>query len=150
MSTEIIFEEEAVTEEVYRGTYIIDSRLTPKQQRRKIFNMMKQDGIKVENEAEYDIGYEGVSDNDGISETQETEFVVTRTYMKKIPYKITRDEIYRGTYILDGIRITPEEQRKKNLWFIKRWRFCHRKWRRIWNRLWRGRRWLWHKWNTNN
>ena len=113
MNTEIIFEEEQVKEEVYRGTFVIDQRLTPKQQRRKIFNMMKQDGIKVENESEYDIGYEGVSDNDGISETQETAFVVTRTYMKKIPYKVTRDEIYSGTYILDGLRITPEEQRKK-------------------------------------
>ena len=114
MKNEIIYEEELVTEEVFRGTLAIDERLTPKQQRRKIFNMMRKEaGIVVENESEYEIGYEGVSDDDGISETQTTEFVVTRTYMKKVPYKVTREEVYKGTYVLDGLRITPEEQREQ-------------------------------------
>ena len=114
MSNEIVYEEVEVTEEVYRGTLILDERLTPRQQRRKIFNMMRKEaGIKVEKESEYKIGYEGVEDNNGLSETQTTEFVVTRTYKKKVPFKVTREEVYKGTYVLDGLRITPEEQREQ-------------------------------------
>ena len=59
----IIYEEELTREVVYEGTFYIDERLTPRQQRRKIFNMMRQDHIPVENESEYEIGYEGVTDN---------------------------------------------------------------------------------------
>ena len=113
MNTEIILDEEQVTEEVYRGVYVIDNRLTPRQQRRKIFNMMKQAGIKVENESEYSIEYEGVEDDNGIGETQTTKFIVKRKYLKKTPYRITKEEVYHGTYILDGLKLTPEEQRNK-------------------------------------
>ena len=109
----IIYEKEHVREVVYEGILTIDERLTPRQQRRKIFNEMKKANIPVENEKEYEIGYEGVEDNNGISETQQTKFVVTREYNKQVPYRITREEVFQGTYILDGMKITPEEQRKQ-------------------------------------
>lgn len=120
MNERIEYEDEVVTEEVYKGTLILDGHLSEKQQKNQIFEMMRNDGIEVENEDEYSIGYVGADDNDGISETQTSDFVVTRTYKKKVPYRVTTEDIYTGEYILDGLRKTEEEQRHEIFEMMKK------------------------------
>ena len=75
--------------------------------------MMKKDGVEVKNPDNLIIGYEGADDDYGISETQTTKFVVREKTKYKVPYKVTEEEIYRGTYILDGPRISEEEQKER-------------------------------------
>lgn len=103
----IIFEEEIVTEVVYEGSIPLDNRLTPRQQKRKIFNLLRKENIPVIKESEYEITFEQPDDDQSIK------FKVTHIYNKKIPYRITKEEVYQGTYILDGIRMTPEDQRQQ-------------------------------------
>ena len=109
----IIYEEEQVTEQVFEGDLILDGHMSPKQQEEYIFNMMRAAGVEVHDKSEYSIGYDGAEDDNGISETQYSHFVVTRTYKKQVPYKVTREEVYSGEWILDGLRITPEERRQR-------------------------------------
>ena len=109
----IVYEEELVTEQVFEGDFVLDGHMTLEQQNESIFQMMRDAGIEVNNKSEYRIGYDGVEDDNGISETQTSHFVVTRTYKKPVPYKLEREEIYDGVWALDGIRMTPEEQRQK-------------------------------------
>ena len=114
MNERIVYEDETKIEEVYTGTYILDGlRKTEEEQRQEIFDMMRKDGITIENENEYSIGYTGADDNDGLSDTQSTSFVVTRTYKNQVPYRVTTEELYTGTYILDGLRKTEEEQKQE-------------------------------------
>ena len=106
--------EEEVKEEIFEGTYILDGlRLTEEQQREKIFNLMRVAGVEVGDESLLEIGYEGADDDYGISETQSTKFIVTRRTTKKVPYKVTKEEVFEGTFILDGLRLTEEQQREK-------------------------------------
>ena len=106
--------EEEVKEEIFEGTYILDGlRLTEEQQREKIFNLMRTAGVEVGDESLLEIGYEGADDDYGISETQSTKFIVTRRTTKKVPYKVTKEEVFEGTFILDGLRLTEEQQREK-------------------------------------
>ncbi len=110
---DVIYEKETVTEEVFNGELPLDGNMTPEEQDQAIFKMMREAGIEVGNESEYHIGYVGADDNNGISETQTSRFVVTRTYEKNIPFKVTREEVYKGEWPQDGIRMTEEEQREK-------------------------------------
>lgn len=68
-------------EELFRGTFILDGTpMTKEEQRKKVFEMMKIAGVEVP-EWEKDsliIDYEGATDDNGISETQVTEFRVYR------------------------------------------------------------------------
>ena len=108
------YKDEEVREEIFEGSYILDGlRLTEEQQRQKIFDLMRQAGIEIEDESKLEIGYEGADDDYGISETQSTKFVVTRRMTKKVPYKVTKEEVFEGTFILDGLRLTEEEQKDK-------------------------------------
>ena len=110
----IEYVEEEVREEIFEGTYILDGlRLTEEQQREKIFNLMRTAGVEVGDESLLEIRYEGADDDYGISETQSTKFIVTRKTTKKVPYKVTKDEVFEGTFILDGLRLTEEQQREK-------------------------------------
>ena len=110
----IEYVEEEAREEIFEGTYILDGlRLTEEQQREKIFNLMRAAGVEVGDESLLEIGYEGADDDYGISETQSTKFIVTRKTTKKVPYKVTKDEVFEGTFILDGLRLTEEQQREK-------------------------------------
>ena len=106
--------DEEVKEEIFEGTYILDGlSLTEEQQREKIFNLMRTAGVEVGDESKLEIGYEGADDDYGISETQSTKFIVTRKIIKKVQYKVTIDEVFEGTFILDGLRLTEEQQRDK-------------------------------------
>lgn len=106
--------EEEVREEIFEGTYILDGlRLTEEQQREKIFNLMRIAGVEVGDESLLEIGYEGADDDYGVSETQSTKFIVTRKTTKKVPYKVTKEEVFEGSFILDGLRLTEEQQREK-------------------------------------
>ena len=105
---------EEVKEEIFEGTYILDGlRLTEEQQRQKIFDLMRVAGVEVGDESLLEIGYEGADDDYGISETQTTKFIVTRKTTKKVPYRVTKEEVFEGTFILDGLRLTEEQQRDK-------------------------------------
>ena len=105
---------EEVKEEIFEGTYILDGlRLTEEQQRQKIFDLMRVAGVEVGDESLLEIGYEGADDDYGISETQSTKFIVTRKTTKKVPYRVTKEEVFEGTFILDGLRLTEEQQRDK-------------------------------------
>ena len=116
----IIYIDETVTEKVFEGDLILDGHMTLQEQNESIFQTMRNAGIPVENEDEYLIGYVGAEDNNGISETQTSHYVVTRTYQKPVPYREKREEIYNGIWILDGLRMSPEEQRKKILDVMKK------------------------------
>ena len=108
------YRDEEVREEIFEGTYILDGlSLTEEQQREKIFDLMRQAGIEIGDESKLEIGYEGADDDYGVSETQSTKFVVTRIIKKKVPYRVTKEEVFEGTFILDGLRLTEEQQREK-------------------------------------
>ena len=112
--TSIVYELEDGYKDIYEGTFILDGlRMSEKEQKQKIIDMMKKDGVEVKNPDNLIIGYEGADDDYGISETQTTKFVVKEKTKYKVPYKVTEEEIYRGTYILDGPRISEEEQRER-------------------------------------
>ena len=112
--TSIVYELEDGYKDIYKGTLALDGlRMSEKEQKQKIIDMMKKDGVEVKNPDNLIIGYEGADDDYGISETQTTKFVVREKTKYKVPYKVTEEEIYRGTYILDGPRISEEEQRER-------------------------------------
>ena len=112
--TSIVYELEDGYKDIYEGTLALDGlRMSEKEQKQKIIDMMKKDGVEVKNPDNLIIGYEGADDDYGISETQTTKFVVKEKTKYKVPYKVTEEEIYRGTYILDGPRISEEEQRER-------------------------------------
>ena len=112
--TSIVYELEDGYKDIYEGTLILDGlRMSEKEQKQKIMDMMKKDGVEVKNPDNLIIGYEGADDDYGISETQTTKFVVREKTKYKVPYKVTEEEIYRGTYILDGPRISEEEQKER-------------------------------------
>ena len=101
----IIYEDEKVTEKVFEGDILFDNKKSKLNQ--SIFNQMKKAGINVENKSEYHIEYEKANE-DNISH-----YVVNRTYIKKIPYKVSRKEIYSGTWTIDDLHSSPLEQRHK-------------------------------------
>ena len=112
--TSIVYELEEGYKDIYEGTFALDGlRMSEKEQKQKIIDMMKKDGVEVKNPDNLIIGYEGADDDYGISETQTTKFVVREKTKYKVPYKVTEEEIYRGTYILDGPRISEEEQKER-------------------------------------
>ena len=112
--TSIVYELEEGYKDIYEGTFALDGlRMSEKEQKQKIIDMMKKDGVEVKNPDNLIIGYEGADDDYGISETQTTKFVVREKTKYKVPYKVTEEEIYRGTYILDGPRISKEEQKER-------------------------------------
>ena len=112
--TSIVYELEDGYKDIYEGTLALDGlRMSEKEQKQKIIDMMKKDGVEVKNPDNLIIGYEGADDDYGISETQTTKFVVREKTKYKVPYKVTEEEIYRGTYILDGPRISEEEQKER-------------------------------------
>ena len=112
--TSIVYELEDGYKDIYEGTFILDGlRMSEKEQKQKIIDMMKKDGVEVKNPDNLIIGYEGADDDYGISEIQTTKFVVREKTKYKVPYKVTEEEIYRGTYILDGPRISEEEQKER-------------------------------------
>ena len=112
--TSIVYELEDGYKDIYEGTLILDGlRMSEKEQKQKIMDMMKKDGVEVKNPDNLIIGYEGADDDYGISETQTTKFVVREKTKYKVPYKVTEEEVYRGTYILDGPRISEEEQKER-------------------------------------
>ena len=112
--TSIVYELEEGYKDIYEGTFALDGlRMSEKEQKQKIIDMMKKDGVEVKNPDNLIIGYEGADDDYGISDTQTTKFVVREKTKYKVPYKVTEEEIYRGTYILDGPRISEEEQKER-------------------------------------
>ena len=112
--TSIVYELEEGYKDIYEGTFALDGlRMSEKEQKQKIIDMMKKDGVEVKNPDNLIIGYEGADDDYGISETQTTKFVVREKTKYKVPYKVTEEEIYLGTYILDGPRISEEEQKER-------------------------------------
>jgi hypothetical protein len=77
-------------EEIYSGTFILDGlRITPEQQRQQIIDEMRKNGIEVSDDDELEIGYEGVEDDYGISDTQETKYTV---------FKVTRTRFVSNVY----------------------------------------------------
>ena len=112
--TSIVYELEDGYKDIYEGTLALDGlRMSEKEQKQKIIDMMKKDGVEVKNPDNLIIGYDGADDDYGISETQTTKFVVREKTKYKVPYKVTEEEIYRGTYILDGPRISEKQQRER-------------------------------------
>ncbi len=61
---------------IFTGTLVIDSNQSPKQQREKIFQLMQDAGVLVEDPDSLEIQFDGVNDNDGLSETQTSNFIV--------------------------------------------------------------------------
>ena len=110
----IEYVEEKELEEVFSGTLVLDGiPMTEEEQRKRIIEMMHLAGVEVDNEDNLVIQYEGADDDFGISETQSTKFSVMNEVIKKVPYKVTREEVFEGTFILDGIPMTEEEQRER-------------------------------------
>lgn len=104
----IEYEVEQVREEVFTGSLILDS-YTGKSPEERIYEMMEMAGLSFPRE-ELEFGYEGASDDDGISETMSTDFVVYRNFERKIPYVVDREEIFSGTLILDSGSKRPEDR----------------------------------------
>ena len=62
---------------IFTGTLALDGQ-SPKQQREKVFQLMQDAGIIVDDPDSLEITFDGASDNDGVSETQTSNFTVTR------------------------------------------------------------------------
>ena len=110
---DIIYEEEPVREEIFSGTFILDGHMSEIEQRNKILKMMEVAGVTVEDPDSLEIGFDGAEDNEGLSETQTSRFHVFQNVTKKVPYRVTKEEVFQGSLILDPIRISPEEQKEK-------------------------------------
>ena len=67
---------------IFTGTLVIDSNQSPKQQREKVFQLMQDAGVLVEDPDSLEISFDGVNDNDGLSETQTSDFIVVRKKQK--------------------------------------------------------------------
>ena len=105
ISSNLIVEFEEREKEIYEGTFILDGlRMSEEEQKQKIIDMMKKDGVEIKNPDNLIIRYEGADDDYGISETQTTRFVVKEKKVVPVQYRVSKEEIYRGTYILDGRR----------------------------------------------
>lgn len=80
--SEVKIMDDNTREEVYSGTYILDGLpISEEEQRKKILEMMKRDGISVLNPEELEIVYEGAEDHYGESESLSTKFVVYRNHL---------------------------------------------------------------------
>ena len=114
ISSNLIVEFEEREKEIYEGTFILDGlRMSEEEQKQKIIDMMKKDGVEIKNPDNLIISYEGADDDYGISETQTTRFVVKEKKVVPVQYRVSKEEIYRGTYILDGPRISEKQQRER-------------------------------------
>ncbi len=70
-------------QELFSGTLVLDGfRRSPEEQKSRIIQMMRLAGVEVGDESTLEIGYEGADDQDGISETAQTKFVVYRVLKK--------------------------------------------------------------------
>lgn len=114
----VVYEEELVREEIYNGTLILEGRMSEEEQKEKIYEMMEKDGVTVPKKEEIEIGYVGADDNEGLSETQTSDFVVTHVYKKQVPYLIKKEEVF-SCEMVDGSAITPEEQETRVLQMMK-------------------------------
>ncbi len=77
------------SEKVYSGEYVLDNiQISPSEQRERIFDMMRAEGIPINDKSELDIRYEGASDFD---EGMSTKFDVYR--MKKIRLDEKKQEL---------------------------------------------------------
>ena len=91
-------------EEVYSGTYILDGLpISIEEQRNRIFEMMKKDGISVQNPEELEIIYEGADSDYGESETLSTKFTVYRKHMTPTK-KQEQDEALKELEMLKALR----------------------------------------------
>ena len=91
-------------EEVYSGTYILDGLpISIEEQRNRIFEMMKKDGVSVQNPEELEIIYEGADSDYGESETLSTKFTVYRKHMTPTK-KQEQDEALKELEMLKTLR----------------------------------------------
>ena len=108
MEDRIEFEEETITEEVFNGEIDINEKRSSKQERTHAFEIFKKATSQNINKSEYKIEW---LDEDFESNTKH--FRVLHTYKKKVPYRISYEEIYKGEYYLTGETISPEERRSQ-------------------------------------
>ena len=106
----IIYEDENVREDVYSGTFILDNlRMSPEEIRNKVLEEMHSAGIEVDNENDLIIGYEGASDDDGISDSLSSQFQVYRYVNKKVPYKVEEEYAYGGELTEEEANLPKEK-----------------------------------------
>lgn len=107
-------------EDIFEGTFIIDGPLTPEEQRNKVIGLMEKAGLELTDEEknELEITYEGVEDNNGLSETQTTKFLVRRP-VKKAPYKEPTPADYQMPEETTPEKPTPEVSKDDEKDFIQ-------------------------------
>ena len=103
----IIYEEETVTDEICTGSVIATGN--EEEQREKVFKLMEQSGIKIN--PKYDISIEFYPED--TDDRNQVKFVVNVNVKVLVPYVISSEKIFDGTYILDGQSISPQEQRER-------------------------------------
>ena len=108
MEDRIEFEEETIVEEVFSGEIDINEKRSSKQEKTHAFEIFKKATSQNINKSEYKIEW---LDEDFESNTKH--FRVLHTYKKKVPYRISYEEIYKGEYYLTGETISPEERRSQ-------------------------------------
>ncbi|MBQ9019193.1 MAG: hypothetical protein IJ097_02640 [Bacilli bacterium] len=107
------YKNEVVVDEIFSGSFIIDQPLSEQEQKEKIYALMEEAGIKIENKDDLIIGYDGVEDQNGISETQTTKFVVYKKSIKKV--KNTKDnEVEELKKQLEELKSLRNKLSKKN------------------------------------
>ena len=73
---------------------------------------MRSQGIEIDNENDLIIGYEGASDDNGISDSLASQFQVYRYVNKKVPYKVEEEYVYGGELTEEEAAL-PKEERDK-------------------------------------
>lgn len=107
----IEYVEEEVRKVIATGEFPLDSlRMSEEEQKNRIFEMLEKEGYDLGDKSELEVSYEGAdSYDDGMS----TKFIVTRKSLEIVPYEITKEEIFTGSLMLDGLRMSEEKQKNK-------------------------------------
>lgn len=108
-NVEYILEE--VKKVVATGVFPLDGlRMSEEEKKKKIFDMLEKDGYDLGDRSSLEISYDGADNfDDGMS----TKFVVTRKSLGKVPYEVAKDQIFAGTFLLDDLKMSDIDKRKK-------------------------------------
>ena len=105
--------EEEVEKIIASGVLPLDGlRMSEEEQKNRIFDMLEKEGYDLGDRSGLEVSYDGAETFD---ETMSTRFVVTKKSLEMVPYEVNKNEIFTGSFILDGLRMNSIQQREKVL-----------------------------------
>lgn len=107
---EVEYIEEDVKKVIATGELPLDGiRLSDEEQKNRIFDMLEKDGYILGDRTDLEIGYDGANSfEDGMV----TNFIVTRKVKEKVPYEVSKEEMFNGSFSFDET-VTEADIREK-------------------------------------